>query len=300
VQDKDSIFSYYAQPGPMTDLASLTGDLNGLPRDVPGLCKLVQNLYLHIFWAERYGYPVPIQRQGEVQVRPAATKLALTLARNPGLLAAPRTPAEKQISNCRDYSTLLVAFLRYLGIPARARCGFARYFTSEQVVDHWVVEYWSASEARWVWVDAQLDDFQAEKLKLTFNPLDMEPGYFLPGGLAWQMCRSGEADPDHFGIFDMHGWAFIRGNVLRDLASLNKMELLPWDLWGLMLKRDEEMTEKDNALADRAAAAALTVDEDFAGMRQLYQDEVQLRVPDVIFSWVNNGMQQVDLRELKT
>lgn len=297
MQAQQAILSYYAQPGPLTDLQPLAAELSGLPGDVPGLCKLVQNLYLHIFWAERYGYPVPVERQGEVQVRHAAHKLALTIARRPGPLAAPRIPAEKQISNCRDFSTLFSALLRYQGIPARARCGFATYFTPEQVVDHWVVEYWNAAEGRWVWVDPQLDAFQVSNLKLEFNPQDIEPGHFLPGGQAWQMCRRGEADPDTFGIFDMHGWAFIRGNVLRDLASLNKVELLPWDLWGGMLKRDEEMTEKDNALIDCAAAAALAVNENFDGMQQLYEKEEQLRTPQAIFSWVNNAMQQVDISD---
>ena len=73
-------------------MTSLANKLNGLPEDVPSLCKLVQNLYLHIFWADRYGYPVPDERQNEVQVRHAAHKLALTLARSPGgLVRVPHT-----------------------------------------------------------------------------------------------------------------------------------------------------------------------------------------------------------------
>ena len=46
-----------------------------------------------------------------------------------------------------------------------------------------------------------------------------------------QLCRAGQANPDLFGVFDMHGMWFIRGNVVRDLAALNKVELLPWDCW---------------------------------------------------------------------
>jgi hypothetical protein len=293
--NKDSVLSYYAQPGMMTDMVSLTDELGGLPKDVPAVCKLVQNLYLHIFWAERYGYKVSEERQGEVQVRHAAHKLALTLARSPGGLFTPRTPAERQISNCRDFTTLTVALLRYQGIPARARCGFATYFVPEQVVDHWVVEYWNAEEGRWVWVDAQLDEFQCEQLHVSFNPLDIKPGHFLTGGQAWQMCRRGAADPDRFGIFDMHGWYFVRGNVLRDLAALNKVELLPWDMWGVLMKRDEEMSEVDNDLVDRAAAAAQTVYGDHDAMQALYEAEEELRVPQVIQSWVNGAMQAVDL-----
>lgn len=296
----DLILSYYARAGSMTDLTALAPELRSLPADLPGLCKLVQNLYLHIFWANRYGYPVPDERQEEVQVRHAAQKLSLTLARNPGGLNAPRTPAERQISNCRDFTTLTVALLRQQGIPARARCGFATYFVPDQVVDHWVVEYWNTAEQRWVWVDAQLDEFQCEQLHVSFNPLDIKPGHFLTGGDAWLLCRRGAADPDRFGIFDMHGWGFVRGNVLRDLAALNKVELLPWDLWGVLLKRDEEMTPADNSLVDRAASAAQNVYADFDGMQALYEGEAQLRVPQVIQSWVNGAMQAVDVSGLES
>ena len=89
-------------------------------------------------------------------------------------------------------------------------------------------------------------------------------------------------------------------NVLRDLASLNKVELLPWDLWGVLLKRDEEMNAEDWALVDHAALAAQNVYGDFEGMQALYQGEAQLRVPQVIQSWVNGAMQTVDVNRLES
>ncbi len=106
----------------------MADQLGGLPKDVPDLCRLVQNLYLHIFWADRYGYHVPDERQNEVQVRHAAHKLALTLARRPGGLVTSRTPAERQISNCRDFSTLTVALLRYHGHPGPCTLRFRDVF----------------------------------------------------------------------------------------------------------------------------------------------------------------------------
>ncbi len=101
--------------------------------------------------------------------------------------------------------------------------------------DHWVTEYWNQEQSRWIFVDAQLDDLQREVLKINFDTLDVPRDQFIVGGKAWQMCRSGEQDPDKFGIFDMHGLGFVRGNLVRDVASLNKMELLPWDCWGVIL-----------------------------------------------------------------
>lgn len=63
-------------------------------------------------------------------------------------------------------------------------------------------------------------------------------------GEAWRLCRAGQADPDLFGIFDLQGLWFIRGNVVRDLAPLNKMELLTWDCWGVIDRDFETLRPK--------------------------------------------------------
>ena len=36
----------------------------------------------------------------------------------------------------------------------------------------------------------------------------------------------------------MHGMGFIRGDMIRDLAALAKVPLLPWDCWGNILDKD--------------------------------------------------------------
>ena len=73
-----------------------------------------------------------------------------------------------------------------------------------------MAEYWNDAQQRWILVDAQLDSFQCDAMKIPFNPLDVPRDQFIVGGRAWQMCRTGQSDPDQFGIFDMHGLWFIR------------------------------------------------------------------------------------------
>lgn len=85
-----------------------------------------------------------------------------------------------------------------------------------------------------------------------FDPLDLPPGQFVPASRAWQMCRSGEADAEKFGIFDMHGLWFIRCNLLRELAALNDAEMLPWDVWGLMKTDDDARPQGRTASAEDA------------------------------------------------
>jgi hypothetical protein len=180
----------------------------------------------------------------------------------------------------RNPSTMLLcAILRHQGVPARARCGFGAYFRPGAYEDHWVCEYWRVEERRWVMVDAQLDEMQRSVLEIDFDPCDLPPGRFVTGGEAWQRCRSGQADPDRFGIFDMHGQWFIRGDLVRDLLALNKIEILPWDPWGLMAGPDDETTPEDVALLDRIAALTLAGDEAFPEVRALYEGDARLRLP---------------------
>jgi hypothetical protein len=91
------------------------------------------------------------------------------------------------------------------------------------------------------------------------------------------MCRAGQADPDRFGIFDMHGLWFIRGNLLRELAALNGAEMLPWDVWGLMETDQGALSPADLELLD-AVARALQSD-DTAEIHRLYAADDRLRAP---------------------
>ncbi|MBN1963384.1 MAG: transglutaminase domain-containing protein, partial [Anaerolineae bacterium] len=249
---------------------------------------------------ERYGVTLTEERQAEVQLRSAAAMLRAIHAVDAAPLTTPRSNEVKLVGNCRDFSVLTVALLRYAGIPARARCGFGAYFRDDTMkyIDHWVLEYWSAEAARWVLVDAQLDGLQQEALRLDFDPLDVPHDRFITGGAAWQMARSGEEDPDQFGIFDMSGLWFIRGDMVRDLAALNNLPLLPWDGWGIMLKHEQDYTAADWALLDRVAELTGPDTRTFDAYRALYANDERLRVPPTITSWVGAEAQQITLADV--
>jgi hypothetical protein len=75
----------------------------------------------------------------------------------------------------------------------------------------------------------------------------------------------------------------VRGNVVQDLASLNKVEALPWDLWGLNTKQKGESTsDEELALLDRVAEITLATDEQFSELRSLYQSDDRLRAPSYL------------------
>lgn len=288
-------FDFYATHSPISDPAEGAALMDGLPRGIAELCRVVQGLVLHVFWAERYGVTLRPERQAEVQLRWVAPQLRRILALDSRPLAEARPPERRLVGNCRDFSVLLAALLRQQGIPARARCGFGRYFLPNHYEDHWVCEYWRAGQARWTLVDAQLDALQCEQLRIDFDPMDVPRDQFIVGGRAWQLCRGGQADPEIFGIGQMHGLWFVRGDLVRDVAALNKMELLPWDCWGLIEQPDEALKIGDWVLLDRLAELTGGAVTDFEAVHRLYAADARLRVPRNIQSYTPDGVKEVEI-----
>lgn len=286
---------WYRVPGVMTDPGPHASLFEDLPRGVAAVCEVVQGLLLHVHWAERYGYKPPPERIGEVQVRPVAGMLRSMLAVDARPLASPRPLERRMLGNCRDFTTLAVALLKHQGVPARARCGFGAYFQPGRFEDHWVCEYWSEEQGRWVLVDAQLDRVQREVLRPAFDPLDVPRDQFIVAGQAWRSCRAGGCDPEHFGIFDMRGMWFICSNLLRDLAALNRLELLPWDVWGLLETDYADHGDAEFSLFDRVASLTTGGDAAFDELRALYDGNARLRVPAVIQSHTPEGLVRLRL-----
>ena len=274
---------YYATPGRMTDPGAHHDLLAGLPQDIAGLCRVVQNNLLHVFWAERYGRTLAEDEKRTVGIRRVEEKLDLIRQAMNCPLTDPRPLELRQVGNCRDYTLLMTSLLRWQGTPARARCGFGAYFTPNHFEDHWVCEYWDAGQGRWVLVDTQLDALQREALDIDFDPLDVPRDQFIVGGQAWQMCRQGLADPAQFGIFEMHGWWFIWGDLARDFLALNKIEILPWDYEIPAFRHPLEDPFPDDpaevAFYDRVAALTLEGEAAFTEVRQ-EGDESHWRIPD--------------------
>ncbi len=269
---------YYATAGAMTDARDYVHRLQDLPDDPAGLAACLQGLVIHIFWAKRYGVELSEARQAEVNLRPVWRKLTRMVELGAEPLSRPRPLERRLVGNCRDISVLMCTALRAQGRPARARCGFGTYFMPDHFEDHWICEMWDEKKARWVMVDAQLDELQREVLAIDFDPLDVPSERFITGGQAWKMCRDGQADPEQFGIFQWHGWDFIRGNVLRDLLALNKFELLPWDFWSALEVPVAESTQEELALIDHAAGWAASAD--FVQVRGAWDTYPKLQPPE--------------------
>lgn len=312
-----SALDYYRVPGPITDLAKHGEFTRWLAPEPQCILQVVQGLIVHDLWVTRYGIPYDPSHEYPQETAYMADLLDKALELDGTNLAVPRQPADRVIACCREFATLMCALLRAKGIPARSRCGFWAYTGTESPFeDHWICEYWDG--ARWVMADPQIDPFQLSFLYewssqkrrdevtkqgiLKLDTHNLTEADFMVAGRAWLACREGRVDPARFGIScpiqpewgidSLYGLWFVRGQLLRDFAALNKVETVPylvrigrklsWQSWRLVGAKDAELTEEDWALLDRIAALSADPDRNFRAIRAAYDEHASLRVPEEI------------------
>ncbi|MEO8019329.1 MAG: transglutaminase domain-containing protein, partial [Pseudomonadota bacterium] len=206
-----------------------------LPDEIADLVDIVQQLIIYdVVAPEFYGFKIPEQRQDEIHIRSVEELLGRILELDDRPLTVPRPVEMRVAGRCHHYVLLLLAMIRSRGIRARARCGFGAYFNPPSFEDHWVCEYWDSKKSRWVLVDPQFDEVWRAKLSIRHDVLDVPRDQFLVAADAWTQCRAGHIKPARFGIsfVKMHGLWYVAGNLIRDVAALNQVETLPWDVWG--------------------------------------------------------------------
>ena len=144
---KDEL-TYYAKYGKITDPGIFLWLFESLPTNISDLCRVIQGFLVHVFWAERYGEILSEERQAEPGIRHVEKLLGKLqqIAEKP--IVEKRSLNHRLVGNCRTFSVLLASMLQSQGTPARARCGFGRYFKPGWYEGHWVCEYWRSEQNR--------------------------------------------------------------------------------------------------------------------------------------------------------
>ncbi|HLC85505.1 MAG TPA: transglutaminase-like domain-containing protein [Candidatus Nanoarchaeia archaeon] len=305
-----SDLKYYSLPGELTDLKDFQEFTDWLSPEPRVIFQVAQGLIIHDMWIKRYGFKSK-RIQKSAKCSPGAKDILAQASKLKSMsLALPRSPDERVIGCCREFSLLATALFRAKGRPARARCGFALYLAYPGFCeDHWVCEYWDGKN--WIAIDPQIDPFQQssfqhyantqkidpeyKKMLLTLNPLNVSSKHFIDAGTAWKMYREGKADPDKFGIGanpkdfglkTLYGSWFMRGQLLRDFAALNKVETVPflvrlemkldWTPWRLVAASDDQLTNNDFKLLDTIADLCTKPDGRLTRINKIFQSNPDL------------------------
>ncbi len=256
----------------MSDPGPYASAILALPKSIDALCEAVQSTIIHDAWIEANGLVVTPDTPVSRKTLSVPARLNLLRAETNEVFVLDREPQKKSIGTCRDLALMLVSMLRLHQIPARLRCGFADYFEDCVYHDHWVAEYWHQGDARWARCDPQLDGMQRERLAIGFDVIDIPAERFLNAWQAWQMCRSGRADPDAFSWWDHSGYWLLRVDLARDLLALQNQETSLWDNWRQSQPDHKTLTALDLHRCDCIAAFAASLDR--GDQRGLHPEEI--------------------------
>ncbi|MEH0424036.1 transglutaminase-like domain-containing protein [Streptomyces sp. B21-083] len=279
--------STFSDPG---DLARLYVDL---PSDPAQLARTARDLMIHRVEGDLFRHTHPADRlHHDADTRYLDDILRIVIARDGSPLTRRRAAGDRFVGVCRDFALLYCSLLRHSGVPARVRCGFADYFETDGFhYDHVVTEYWDATRG-WLLADAQLTDPEVTAAwHVDFDPMDVPRDRFQVAGRAWRDIRAGAADPSTYGLHPpeegpLHGEFFVAGNVRLDLAALNKVETLLWDIWGTEAGEDgRSMTDPLRELYDRVSlvvAPDSPGDISFEAVRRTFAEEDGVRTPETV------------------
>jgi hypothetical protein len=285
---------FYRTQSAWSDPGRWTVDLAAIPPEPDAVVSAVSGLLLHPFFAAMRGIAIPPAADGDRGVRAVAAMLDVVRARDPRPLTAPRAAEDRFFCVCSGFARLATAVFRAHGVPARCRVGFAAYFNPGKLEDHWVCEYRDGD--RWRLLDAQLDERAVRELGIRFPPTDVPREQFLDGSTAWRQARAGELDPATMGlsVLGLAGMWLVAGDVMLDVAALNKIELLPWEKWsvGRTLGPGADVPPDVAARFDRVTAdLAGTPDADLA--RRVYRENGWLAVTPTVMSFLTGAPVEV-------
>jgi len=212
-QSESSILDFYRQYSSYTDPGEYEYLYKNLPESLPELCSLIRSQYINYGWElDNYRELIPKERWNESGKYPTVkSALEGLLSHDSRGLVKDRKPEDRLMLICRDNALLMVSMLKYRGIPARVRYGFAPYLIPGFHANHVICEVWNEKENRWMLVDPSADkiDFAREEFDFSYD--------------VWLKMQKKEIDPQLYGMPGMNeynGSPLITSVICYDLASI--------------------------------------------------------------------------------
>lgn len=209
---------------------------------------------------------------------------------DPRGIVADRAVEHKLVISCRYAAVLTASILKAKGIPARCRAGFAPYFTSGISADHWITQYWSDAEQRWITIDTDAFFLEGE---VPFDQYDMPLSCFDFAGPSWLAVRNGKEDGKRFVYADGLGTNSLKA-ILRylfyDFFALMNHELT-FSFQPSLVDHFDELTEKDFMEFDKLAELLCEPDRNFTDLKYIWENNRTYRTltSPLVGDWDNAG-----------
>ena len=245
--------SIYSDPGPYHETLIHGGG------DPGSIARWISSFMQHPRGAESEERGFTPEQIADLELRSVAEFLAAAVERN--LLEGDATEA-KIGGLCRDFAILAASGFRARGVPARLRVGFADYIVPGFWEDHWLCEWHDGRH--WKRLDVEF----AATGESSVNALDVSPERFVTANEAWFRIKDRPEIATRFGVSSLGigGKSFVAGSLFREFAALRKLELKPWDYWGLsenLLRAPTEWPQDTRATLDDLASPLMSAGADW-------------------------------------
>jgi hypothetical protein len=193
-----------------------------------------------------------------------------------------REPKDKLVLTCRFVAILMASILKAKGIPARVRSGHAPYFDMGKLgdvsADHWINQYWSEPEHRWITMDVD----GSLSLKAEFDPYDMPDGVFDFPADAWLGIRAGTLDSKRFyNAKPAQGALVVLWSLFYDFHALMNNEIIytygPAGGYG-EVEKFNRLAQEELDKIDTLARLMQKPDENFSELSSMWESEKDFRL----------------------
>lgn len=281
--ENKEILEFYKKTSAYTDLGCYKDFAKNLPDNIEKLCLLQRKQIIH---------PITVieSLQGknnldvsetrlvfEDDIFPTACSMINELLRLDNNYSMNRKDKNTIYVTCRGQAILLAAILKAKGYSARVRSGFAPYIKYDGIGhDHWITEYYSKDEKRWILVDP---DMCLDEVK--FNPFDMPREEFIFGAQAYLDLRNKKikktsilfaSNPPTLGLK-----AAIRG-LFYDFYSLMNQEGIFLHLPKYIKDKDFNLNENEYQELDKLATLLLEPNKNFKELQNIWNKEIKFRI----------------------
>lgn len=284
----DKILDFYKQTSSYTDLGLYTDFARRLPDEIKELARLQRMQIIHpsiiwnnlqeIWWDNLDKVP-KTSLVYEDDIYPTAISMLSELLRRDNNYSINRKVEDKIHVTCRGEAILLTAILKAKGIPSRVRSGFAEYLKHDGIYyDHWITEYYSDIEKRWILVDA---DNQWGDSKIDFDLNDVPRNKFMFGANAYLTLRNNkiekekiiyQSDPVTIGLP-----AAIRG-LFYDFHCLMNDEIIFDFVPRYVLEKNFNLTEDELIELEELASLMLDPDTNFNKLNKIWESKLKYRI----------------------
>ncbi len=183
---------------------------------------------------------------------------------------------EKIVTTCRYIAILFAAILKAKNIPARCRSGFAPYIDRDIVCDHWICEYWSEKENRWIAIDPEINS--VAHCSKNVNLYDVGNDFVYAAHL-WLRARENKEDISKYATYRecKDHLQSIAHALLLDFHALMNYELGYRNVQMFIYGDNFSLKEEDLQDIDNLAKLMLNPDENFKALRSIWENEEKFR-----------------------